>query len=269
MKTEHNIVITVKYASHMMRRTGFRSRRTQKRPMQRNRDTYQQEVMDFRATWKRVDCSSYYVMDEAGAWNDSVVLRTFARTGSGTPSIKTDANSTRDTVVATLCGDGSKLPLYYIQHQRQKSKKKVITQPAVKGMNGSIMLDYIQKILAPNLKPGDTLFMDRLSSHLTQPVRLAMNALHINVVYFPAKAAPDLLPCDNFFFHLFKDIFRKKDRSSILLKRKAAFEAYDAVTPSSVRACWRKCGLLVNPPPIDLTEDLEQDEVLVIEEGLE
>jgi len=75
-------------------------------------------------------------------------------------------------------------------------------------------------------------------------------------VFFPPKAAPDLSPCDNFFFHLFKQKFRKLDRSTQEKKKEAMMQAYDEVTVANVRACWRKCGLL--------KEEVVEEEVIEV-----
>jgi transposase len=241
----HRINVSPAYVSRLMRRNGFTSQRAQKRPEQRTRETYEEEVKAFRQQWCKTDCSNYLVMDEAGVWNDSVVLRSYAPRGT-TPSIKTLPNASRDTVVATLKGDGTKLPLWYLEHKRQKTKNKVVIERAVKGMTEALMLQYIEEVLKPAVQPGDVLFMDRLSSHMTVNVRKKLEELKLTVVFFPAKSAPDLSPCDNVFFHLFKDNFRKKDRSTPALKKKAAFEAYDGVQEKNVRACFKKCGLLVS-----------------------
>jgi serine/threonine protein kinase len=131
----------------------------------------------------------------------------------------------RDTVVATICGDGSGLPLYYIHDQQ-------VIRRAIKGMNIELMLDYIDKVLAPHC-PGSVLFLDRLASHLNVRVQKRLQDVGITPVYFPAKTATELSPLDNCFFHLFKDIFRKLDRST-----PAAEQAYQCVRTSSILACW-------------------------------
>jgi hypothetical protein len=71
----HRINVSPVYVSRLMRRNGFTSQCAQKRPEQRTRETYEEEVKAFRQQWCKTDCSNYLVMDEAGVWNDSVVLR--------------------------------------------------------------------------------------------------------------------------------------------------------------------------------------------------
>jgi len=161
-------VLTQQQVSRFMLRNGYRSHKAQKRPIQRTRETYNQELSEFRATWKTFDASNYIVMDESGIWEDSVVLRSYSPIGEPNPFIKSPGVGKRDTVVAALRGNGDKLPLFYIAHQRAKT--------------------------------GDILFLDRLSSHMTKQVQQKLITIGVGVVYFPAKTAPDLSPLDNFFF---------------------------------------------------------------------
>jgi transposase len=192
-------------------------------------------------------------MDESGIWNDSVVARTYASAGSRSAGVACTDKASRDTVVATLRMDGHKLPLFYIRHSRQQTKQKAVVKRAVKGMTEELMLEYIQEILKPNTFPGMYIFMDQLSSHKTARVRQALSSIGLNVIYFPPKTAPDFSPCDNFFFALFKRIFRAKDRSTPERKKLAAFEAYAEVPEKAVRSCWRKCQLVREDVPVDLT----------------
>lgn len=242
------------YVSRLLRRAGYTSQRAQKRPLQRVRPTYQQEIDKFRETWKinPLLASQYLVMDESGIWNDAVLSRTYAAAGSRNSFVACPDKGSRDTIVATLRGDGQKLPLWYIRHTRQKTQNKVVVQQAVKGMTEKLMLQYIEEVLRPNTTAGQTI-MDQLSSHKTQRVRAKLAELGLRVVYYPPKTVPDLSPCDNCFFSLYKRIFRANDRSTAERKRLAAFEAYSDVPAQSVRACWAKCKLVDAAAPIDLT----------------
>jgi len=110
------------------------------------------------------------------------------------------------------------------------------------------------------------LFLDRLSVHMMASIQTRLAQIGIVPVYFPAKTAPDLSPLDNFFFHLFKNNFRPRDKSSPEAKKNSALEAYDAVANSSILACWKRCGLLTDThvEEIDLTEEPE-DVVVVVD----
>jgi transposase len=247
--------VSPSYVSRMLRKAGYTSQRSTKRPAARVRPTYDAEVSQFRAKWAVHPLLShmFIVMDESGVWNDSPVSRTYSKVGSGSAGVKSADKASRDTVVATIRMDGKKLPLMYIEHQRQKTKNKQVVQRAIKGMTEEIMLDYIEEVLAPNTVPGQYLLMDQLSSHKTARVRAKLESIGLKVIYFPPKTVPDLSACDNFFFSLFKRAFRAKDRSTAEKKKLAAFEAYAEVPAHAVRACWRRCQLVNEALPVDLT----------------
>lgn len=192
------------YISRLLRRAGYTSQRAQKRPLQRQRATYGEEVKQFREQWMihTLLSQQYLVMDESGIWNDAVLTRTYAAQGSRNSFVSCPDKGSRDTIVATLRGDGQKLPLFYIQHKRQKTKNKEVIQRAVKGMTESLMLEYIEEVLRPHTTPGQVLFMDQLSSHKTQRVKAKLAEIGLKVVYFPPKTAADLSPCDNCFFFI-------------------------------------------------------------------
>jgi hypothetical protein len=122
-KAHYGEDLTPSGTSRLMIRNGYASHKTQKRPVQRIRESYQAEVDAFRAQYATYDASNYYVMDETGLWEDHVLTRSYSLRGT-TPEIATLGSGSRDTVVATLCGNGSKLPLYYLKHSQAKTKNK-------------------------------------------------------------------------------------------------------------------------------------------------
>lgn len=255
-----NIQITPSGLSKLLRRLGFAAHKTQKRAQQRTDPNYNLLVDNFRAQWRTNNATNYLVMDESGIWNDHVIPRSYSPIGGGGPQVASPGSSNRDTIAATLRGNGEKLPLYYLKHKRQRTKNNEVVERAVKGFTEAIMLDYINQILVPNVAPGTVLFLDNLSSHKTTQVQNRLRELGIIPVYFPPKAAPDLSPCDNVFFHLFKNEFRKLDRSTPELKREAAFVAYEAISASKVRSCWKKCGLLYDDVDVEPHLSHQEDE---------
>jgi len=192
--------------SRILHRNGFRSLKVIKRQGKRNRESYDEEVKNFRHQWSREDLSRVFCMDETGVWTDNVQMRSYCRIGQN-PEVATTDTPQRHTFVATLCGDGRKLPGYFIPHMRQRTRKKVVVQRAVKGMTIKLMLQYIDDIIRPNCPPGSILMMDQLSSHKNKQVLDRLTELQIHYVFFPAKASADLSPCDNFFFPRFQTKF--------------------------------------------------------------
>ena len=64
--------------------------------------------------------------------------------------VKTPDKNHRDTLVAALVGSGRRLPNAYIESKSAKRKRGVIVEPAVKEMNGDLMISWLQNIFLPN-----------------------------------------------------------------------------------------------------------------------
>jgi hypothetical protein len=96
-----------------------------------------------------------YVMDEAGCFRNQISRQTYDQKGVNTASVRKKFRSTennRDTVVGCMGKTGVKVPLFYIKHCGQRSKKKVVIQRKVSGMNKDIQAFWLVKIFLPFLR---------------------------------------------------------------------------------------------------------------------
>ncbi len=66
---------------------------------------------------------------------------------------------------------------------------------------------YVDQVLVPELKPGDVVLMDNLSSHKGPAVRRAIEAAGANLLYLPPYS-PDFNPIEKAFAKL-KALLRK------------------------------------------------------------
>jgi transposase len=66
---------------------------------------------------------------------------------------------------------------------------------------------YVEKVLAPTLKPGDLVIMDNLASHKGKAVRRAIRSAGAKLFFLP-KYSPDLNPIEQVFAKL-KPLLRK------------------------------------------------------------
>jgi transposase len=57
---------------------------------------------------------------------------------------------------------------------------------------------YIQEVLGPTLRPGQTVVLDNLSVHKATGIREAIEALHCEVLYLPSYS-PDFTPIEQAF----------------------------------------------------------------------
>lgn len=65
----------------------------------------------------------------------------------------------------------------------------------------------MEKVLTPELQPGDVVVLDNLSSHKGPRVRTLIEAAHASVLYLPPYS-PDFNPIENAFAKL-KALLRK------------------------------------------------------------
>jgi transposase len=83
-----------------------------------------------------------------------------------------------------------------------------VVAPAVfdGAINGETFLAYVEQVLVPTLRPGDTVIMDNLSSHKVAGVKQAIEGAGASLMYLPAYS-PDLNPIE-MLFAKFKAILR-------------------------------------------------------------
>ena len=74
-------------------------------------------------------------------------------------------------------------------------------------INRNAFQAYVDQVLVPELKPGDVVVMDNLSSHKGPAVRRAIEAAGANLLYLPPYS-PDFNPIENAFAKL-KALLRK------------------------------------------------------------
>ena len=73
-------------------------------------------------------------------------------------------------------------------------------------INGTAFLAYTQQFLVKELKPGDIVVLDNLSSHKVSGIREAIEAVGASLIYLPAYS-PDLNPIE-LTFSKFKRLLR-------------------------------------------------------------
>ncbi len=97
-------------------------------------------------------------------------------------------------------------------------------------MNGVAFLAYIQQVLVPTLRRGDTVIMDNLPAHKGREVRLAIEAAGASLRYLPPYS-PDLNPIENAFSKL-KAFLRKAAARTIDELWDVIRRALDTFTPT-------------------------------------
>jgi putative transposase len=107
-------------------------------------------------------------------------------------------------------------------------------------INAKLFLSYVQKFLAPTLKPGDIVILDNLGSHKGKAVRKAIRAVGARLVFLP-KYSPDLNPIEQVFAKL-KGLLRKLAPRTIPDLDKAIADILNAFPPLECANYLRDAG---------------------------
>ena len=117
-----------------------------------------------------------------------------------------------------------------------------ITAPFVvdRPMNGAIFRIYVERVLAPTLKPGDMVILDNLGSHKGNEARRIIEAQGARLVFLPPYS-PDLNPIELAFSKL-KALLRKAGERSVEELWVRIGEALDHFTSDECRNYFRHAG---------------------------
>ena len=114
---------------------------------------------------------------------------------------------------------------------------------AVEGATTSpVFLAYVEKVLAPTLRPGQVVVMDNLSAHKTERVRELVEERGCKLVYLPPYS-PDLNPIEEAFSKI-KGAMRKAEARTRETLVEALGEAISAVTAGDAHGFFEHCGYL-------------------------
>ncbi len=107
-------------------------------------------------------------------------------------------------------------------------------------MKIQLPLNSIEQVLAPHLKPGQTVIMDNLSSHKSVKVQKLLADKGCKILFLPAYS-PDLSPIELAFSKLKQYLRRAGARSREVLETTIA-EALGTITLEDAKAYFRHCG---------------------------
>lgn len=107
-------------------------------------------------------------------------------------------------------------------------------------MNGEAFLVYVEKILVPELRPGDIVVMDNLAAHKVHGVRAHIKAAGANLLYLPPYS-PDLNPIEMAFAKL-KALLRGAAKRSVEALWTRIGQLLDAFSPAECANYLRHAG---------------------------
>lgn len=99
---------------------------------------------------------------------------------------------------------------------------------------------YVERVLAPTLRPGDIVVMDNLGSHKGAAIRQAIRAAGAKLFFLP-KYSPDLNPIEQVFAKL-KHLLRKANARSFDAICTAIGHLLDSFTPQQCANYFQNSG---------------------------
>lgn len=107
-------------------------------------------------------------------------------------------------------------------------------------VNAAVFEAFVEQVLTPQLRPGDIVILDNLSSHKRPRTRELICAVGAEVLYLPPYS-PDLNPIENVFAKI-KQRLRTlgcRTRQTLWTAMQSVLET---VTPRDAINCFRHCG---------------------------
>lgn len=107
-------------------------------------------------------------------------------------------------------------------------------------VNTTIFEAFVEQVLVPELRPGDIVVMDNLSSHKSAKTRELIESKGAELIFLPPYS-PDLNPIEMVFAKV-KQLLRSLACRTREELWRSMQRVLDAVTPSDAANCFRHCG---------------------------
>ena len=107
-------------------------------------------------------------------------------------------------------------------------------------VNADIFESFVEHVLVPELRPGDVVVMDNLSSHKRAQTRQLIEAAGAAVEFLPPYS-PDLNPIEMVFSKIKQLLRTLACRTQAALWRSMQ-SVLDTVTPADASNCFQHCG---------------------------
>lgn len=107
-------------------------------------------------------------------------------------------------------------------------------------VNADIFEAFVEQVLVPELRPGDVVVMDNLSSHKRQRTRELIEVAGAELVFLPPYS-PDLNPIEMIFSKV-KNLLRSLACRTVETLWASMQTVLDRVTPNDAANCFKHCG---------------------------
>ena len=189
-----------------------------------------------RATWRaltaeKLDARRLVVVDEMGTNTALSPLHAWAPKGQRARCSVPRNRGKNTTLLASMSVEGMGPTL------------------AVEGtINREVFEAYVERVLAPTLRPSQVVVMDNLSAHKGHKVRELIEKRRCELLYLPPYS-PDLNPIEEAFSKI-KGILRKAEARTREALVGAMGAAISAVTARDARGFFEHCGYGVSVQPL-------------------
>jgi len=165
-------------------------------------------------------------LDESGAKTNMTRLRARVKGGARACDSVPSGHWSTTTMISSLRLDG---------------QTACMTMPGA--TDRASFVEYVRRVLAPTLQPGDIVIMDNLSSHKNPQVRRLIEQCAASVVYLPPYS-PDLNPVEKMWSKI-KELLRgAKARSEEALFEEIG-RALQQVTAEDAIGWFTSCGYVI------------------------
>jgi len=133
----------------------------------------------------------------------------------------------------------------------------LLSSITVEGMGPSLAVEgatdrevfeaYVEKMLAPSLRPGQVVVMDNLSAHKGERVRVVVEERGAELLYLPPYS-PELNPIEEAFAKI-KKLLRKAEARTREALVEAMGQALSAVSARDARGFFEHCGYCIVVQP--------------------
>jgi transposase len=107
-------------------------------------------------------------------------------------------------------------------------------------VNTAAFTVYVQRVLAPSLRPGQVVVLDNVSAHKGEAARLAVEAVGARLLFLPAYS-PDFNPIELAFAKI-KQLLRAAAERTAEDLLTATAQAIDAISAPDAHGFYAHCG---------------------------
>ena len=189
---------------------------------QQNREDVQRQRGEYQGRMAEEPAGDLIFLDESGVTTE--MTRRYGRAEGGARVTEGIPGAWRTmTVLGAICTQGW-----------------VAVMTIESSTDGDIFLTYLDQVLCPKLKPGQTVILDNLAAHKVEGVRQRVESTGARLIYLPPYS-PDFNPIERCWAQ-FKQVLRAARARTFSALELAVASALDTVLPAHIEGYFRAAG---------------------------